>query len=318
MDRWRAAHGYPLLALRILLEERTRRVNADGLVAQRLKRLASVEVKIRRFPTMLVSRMNDLGGCRAIVPAAADVDRLLAVYQKQRQGHELIRRYDYIADPKTSGYRSVHLAYRYRSRKERNTAWNGLRIEVQIRSRLQHAWATAVETVDALTGTKLKISGAGNGEWERFFQLMGSVLAIEEGQPTVPGTPIALAELRDEVRMLVERLDVYGTLFHLVPVVQRMPRMVPGMWWFLLTLDANKRQIAISPYRKEEFALAQQEYLRYEEEFENRPGLQACLVSIHSASAIRSAYPNYYLDVTAFRDSLNLFLGKSSESVNWR
>ena len=309
VDKWRAAHGYPSLAIRILLEERTRRVNAEGLVAQRLKRLASVEAKIRRFPKMLVSRMNDLGGCRAILPAAADVERLLAVYDKQRQGHELIRKYDYIADPKANGYRSVHLVYRYRSRNEKNAAWNGLRIEVQVRSRLQHAWATAVETVDALTGTQLKISGSGNGEWDRFFQLMGSVLAIEEGQQVVPGTPVALAEVRDEVRVLFERLDVFGTLFHLGPAIQRVAGMVPGAGWFLLTLDVNTRQVFVRAYARSAFEGARQEYLRREEEFENRSGLQACLVSTESAHSLRRAYPNYFLDVSAFAESLNPFLG---------
>ena len=309
VDKWRAAHGYPLLAIRILLDGRTRKVNPEGLVAQRLKRLASVEAKIRRFPKMLVSRMNDLGGCRAILPTATDVEELLAVYDKQRQGHELIRKYDYIVEPKPSGYRSVHLVYRYRSREGRNAAWNGLRVEVQIRSRLQHAWATAVETVDALTGTELKISGSRNGNWDRFFQLMGSVLAIEEGQQVVPGTPLALAELRDEVRVLFDRLDVFGTLFRLGPAVQKVAGMVPGAGWFLLTLDANTRQVLIRPYPKGAFELAQQEYLKREEEFENRPGIQACLVSTESAQFLSRAFPNYFLDVGTFAESLRLFLG---------
>lgn len=309
VDAWRAGHGYPLLVVRLLLENRTRRVHEDGLVAQRLKRLASVEAKLRRFPKMLVWRMNDLGGCRAILPVAGDVDRLLTVYERQRQGHELVRKYDYIAEPKVTGYRSVHLVYRYRSRKEQNSAWNGLRIEVQLRSRLQHAWATAVETVDALIGTRLKISGAGNGDWDRFFQLMGSVLAIEEGRPRVPGTPAALAELRAEVRVLVEKLDVFGTLFDLAPTVQRLPRTIPGMHWFLLTLDANEGIVSIHAYKKKLFAVAAAEYLRREEEFTERPGLQACLVSTESARSLRRAYPNYFLDVTAFTESLRLFLG---------
>ncbi len=89
----------------------------------------------------------------------------------------------------------MHFVYRYRSREARRAAWDGLRIEVQIRSNLQHAWVAAVETVDAIRCTQLKIAGAGNGEWDRFFALMGSVLALEEGRPTVPGTPVALAEL---------------------------------------------------------------------------------------------------------------------------
>ena len=43
-----------------------------------------------------------------------------------------------------SGYRGVHLIYRYNS--DRKTEYNTLLIEMQLRSQLQHAWATAVET----------------------------------------------------------------------------------------------------------------------------------------------------------------------------
>ena len=208
LDDWRASHGHPLVTLRILLQERARRVDPEALVAQRPKRLASVEAKLRRFPTMKVSRMQDLGGCRAVLPTVRAVGDLVELYRTGREEHEFVKESDYISQPKSNGYRSLHRVYRYRSRASRNAAWDGHRIEVQIRSRLQHAWATAVETVDAIKGTQLKTSGPANGDWDRFFTLMGSVLAIEEGYPLVPGTPVALSELRDEVRGLVRGLHL--------------------------------------------------------------------------------------------------------------
>ena len=226
VDDWRASHGYPLVTLRVLLQERARRVDPEALVAQRLKRLASVEAKLRRFPKMKVSRMQDLGGCRAVLPSVRAVGELVGLYRTGREEHEFVKESDYIGQPKSNGYRSLHRVYRYRSRASRNAAWDGHRIEVQIRSRLQHAWATAVETVDAIKGTQLKASGPANGDWDRFFTLMGSVLAIEEGCPLVPGTPVALSDLRDEVRGLVRGLDVEGSLFGLGLAIQRVP--LPG------------------------------------------------------------------------------------------
>ncbi len=281
-------------------------MNGSSVTAQRLKRLASVEAKIRRFPKMLVSRMQDLGGCRAILPTADDVDRLLTVYETKWQGHEFVRKYDYLEQPKSSGYRSVHLVYRYRSRNERNAGWNGLRIEVQLRSRLQHAWATAVETVDALTGTRLKTQGPENGGWDRFFQLMGSVFAIEEGRARVPGTPAALAELRAEVRELVESLEVSRTLAGLRAAVDGVPDL-PGAAWFLMTLDARERKVWIRVYRESGFEAARAEYLKREQE--DRSGFLTCLVSVESAKALRRAYPNYFLDVGVFNETLIRFLG---------
>ena len=51
---------------------------------------------------------------------------------------------DYVRKPKTSGYRGIHLVYRYHN--DRKTIYNGLQIEPQLRTRRQHAWATAVDT----------------------------------------------------------------------------------------------------------------------------------------------------------------------------
>lgn len=95
---------------------------------------------------MAFSRMQDIGGCRAVVGTATKVDSLVATCEGaagRSKGPELIRKYDYISSPKSDGYRGVHLIYRYRSAAKEKKAWNGLRIEVQIRSRLQHAWASA-------------------------------------------------------------------------------------------------------------------------------------------------------------------------------
>ena len=257
----RASHAYPLVTLRVLLEERARRITPEALVAQRLKRLASVEAKLRRFPRMKVSRMQDLGGCRAVLPSVREVWDLVETYRQGREGHEFVKESDYIGQPKANGYRSLHRVYRYRSRASRNAAWDGHRIEIQIRSRLQHAWATAVETVDAISGTQLKTSGPANGDWDRFFTLMGSVLAIEEGCPLVPGTPVALSELRDEVRGLVRVLDVEGSLFGLGVAIQRVP-LPPDAAWFLMMVDAANRRVFVQSYDARHFSAAQAEYLR--------------------------------------------------------
>jgi hypothetical protein len=70
-------------------------------------------------------------------------------------------------NPQKSGYRGIHLVYRYNGRK---TEYNGLKIEIQIRTVIQHAWATAVETVGMFTQQALK-SSQGEQDWLRYFAL---------------------------------------------------------------------------------------------------------------------------------------------------
>ena len=79
-----------------------------------------------------------------------------AIAKNPHDRPECVEKYDYIAHPKSDGYRGVHYVYKYRSGSTPKAEFNSLRIEVQLRSRLQHAWATAVETVSTFTGQALK------------------------------------------------------------------------------------------------------------------------------------------------------------------
>jgi hypothetical protein len=157
INNWRSSHAFPLNTLQVSLRTRARHVDPDALVAQRIKRLPSIRANLERIPGMSLSRMQDTGGCRAVVQS---VDEVAALFEKYRSGngrHADVRCDDYLFDqPKPSGYRGIHLVYSYKS--DRKATFNGLRIEVQLRSRLQHAWATAVETVGTFTRQALKSS----------------------------------------------------------------------------------------------------------------------------------------------------------------
>lgn len=308
---WRARHRVPLVALRGLLRERMRHAAAGGFGAQRLKRLWSVEAKLRRFPGLRLSRMQDIGGCRVVVSSAAEVAAVDRRCREGRQAHELSGARDYLAKPKADGYRGVHLVYRLHSETPERGIANGLRIEVQIRSALQHAWATAVETVDVLRQTRLKIGGPGNDDWKRFFALMGTVHAREEGLPPVPGTPAALAAVRSEVRELADRLGAPEVLTGLAGAVEEVAK---ASGWALLRLDASVRRTTARCYSSNRFEEAQREYLRLEEENEGDPAVQVCLVSTDSVETLRRAYPNYFLDARLFVESLRSFLESPATS----
>ena len=154
VNNWRASHSVPLNAVRANLRNHVvAESGEEALIAQRFKRLSSIEAKLRRSRHMQLARMQDVGGCRAVLPSTGSVRNVVRRFERSRTNHELLRRYDYMTQPRASGYRGVHLVYGYRTKRERNTVYNGMRIEIQLRSRLQHAWATAVETVDTFSGS---------------------------------------------------------------------------------------------------------------------------------------------------------------------
>jgi (p)ppGpp synthase/HD superfamily hydrolase len=145
LDNWRACHAYPMQVIKMTLLRRAKKINPDALIAQRLKRRPSIEIKLRDNPDMKLSQMQDLGGCRAVMSSVAQVRKLVAKYKefhskspRDRSDWDGSDDFDYIAKPKPDGYRSVHLVFRFKSPSSERAIYNGQRIEIQIRSKLQH------------------------------------------------------------------------------------------------------------------------------------------------------------------------------------
>ena len=305
---WRVAHSYPLNALHMTLRYRTKNADGGALTAQRLKRFESIIRKLERAQTktMQLSQMQDIGGCRAVVRNMGRLRALHSVYKGRPLRHSLSKTRDYIADPKDDGYRSIHLMYRF-SGKASSLPWDKLRIEIQLKTKLQHAWATAVETVDAFTGQDLKF-GEGLPDWRRFFALMGSVHAIYEDSPTVPETPDTHSGLATEVRDLEQSLGVMNRLDSYRVVTQHIIGRHGGTRdWFLIEMKPEERSVQISRYSMLNFSKAEDDLSRAEEEFKGTRN-QAVLVSAASVYELKRAYPNYFADTVHFVTILRRFL----------
>lgn len=160
VTHFKNCHHFPLDTLYTTLKRRARKIHGNALTAQRIKRSTSIVKKLIWQPSLKLSQMQDIGGCRAVMPLLNGVFDLRDAYLSKRHAHHLIGINDYIQEPKDTGYRSIHLKYRF-SGKGGSAAWDKLRIEIQIRTLLQHRWATAVEVAGTFTNTALK-SNRGN------------------------------------------------------------------------------------------------------------------------------------------------------------
>ena len=192
--------------------------------------------------------------------------------------------------------------YRYYS--DRKTTYNGLKIEVQLRSRLQHAWATAVETIDAFTGQALK-GGKGRKEWQRFFALMGTFIANKENTPIVPHTPKSAIGIKAVIMYLARTLDVDAHLQAYRATIQSLEENVANARYYLLELNSKAWTINITGYKNRELDAALDEYTNVEKRNAGTPGLDAVLVSVSSLEALKRAYPNYFADTHVFLRTLN-------------
>lgn len=307
IQNWRSCHAMPLLTFRMALRNRANRVEPKAIVAQRLKRFSSVMNKLVREPNMKLSQMQDLGGCRAIMSTVEAVQTLYGLYADDLAEDHTWKCYDYIRRPKPDGYRGIHIVGRYKAGAKKNEAWNGQRIEIQLRSKLQHAFATAVETVTTFTKEPLKF-GAGPEGWRRFFSLAGSLFAAREGTPLVEGTPSNKDELIEELRGLAKSLRVRQRLRGWTRAIRQLPRQnTADDKWLLLVLDIPANELRVSGYANRE--RASEALANIEKEARAKAGeLDAVLVWIGSIKNLRRAYPNYYADTRDFIRALNIEL----------
>jgi hypothetical protein len=301
INNWRACHYFPLNTFQVTLRRKARLIYGDSLVAQRIKRLSSIDHKLRRFDWLRLSAMQDIGGCRAVLKSVPQIEELVRLYKDSDLKHGLVDEDNYIEQPKRSGYRGVHLIYEYYS--DRKETYNGLKIEMQFRSQLQHAWATAVETVGTFIQQALK-SSVGEKDWLRFFALMGTEIAVRENTSPVPHTPTNTNELRQELRDYASRLDVEGKLQAYGNALRAHEQgIIPGAHYFLLRLNAADQTVTVRGFRARELEAATKEYATMEQQIRSLPpeaGGDAVLVSVESMQALRRAYPNYFLDTREF------------------
>ncbi|MDR5729146.1 MAG: RelA/SpoT domain-containing protein [Terriglobia bacterium] len=316
IQNWRSSHAMPLLVFRGHLAKRAEKLDSNAIIAQRLKRFSSIMHKLSRESHMKLSQMQDLGGCRAIVTDIDVLDCLFKLYRDSNDDFSQLeggmKCYNYVQWPKVDGYRGVHLVGRYNARAKQNEAWNGHRIEIQLRTQLQHAFATAVETVTTFTRAPLKFGG-GPDQWRRFFSLMGSSFAIREGTPLVEGTPTNRSELIKELRELTKALKVRQRLKGWTRALNQLPkREMADAKWILLVLDVSRDTIQTTGYSDARKAV---EAVAAIETSAQASQLDAVLVGVNSIRSLRSAYPNYYADTAAFVEALNASLREERKTM---
>ena len=303
LNSWRVAHRYPLNALHMTLRNRAIRIDGNAITAQRLKRLESVVRKLYRQQTLQMSQMQDIGGCRAVLSNMSRVNMLRFMYETNPLRHRLARTRDYINDPKEDGYRSVHLIYRFVG-KATSSPWNRLWIEIQLRTSLQHAWATAVETVDAFTNENLKF-GAGSDDWKRFFQLVSALHARAEKTAPIPNVPVAYDAIAREAKLLERKLGVIHRLEQYAHITQQITRKKQGINfdWYVLQILPDAGRVIVRGYPLAAFDQAKEALIALEVKFKGTRN-QAVLVATASLNELRRAYPNYFADTKFFIEVL--------------
>ncbi len=315
LSYWRFSYETPLGEALKMLQGITLKIDKSAIFAKRLKRYASIVNKLRRFRQMKLKNMQDIGGCRAIV---SNQKKLYKVIKELRKKPEFkystgkIRFKDYILNPKDDGYRGYHLIGQFKDEFGEKKD-----IEVQLRTDLQHDWATALEIVDLFTGQALK-SNQGDEDWKCFFTSVSEQFAIMENihffntlkdekqfeayLNKLSGNQNAIESCitTQKYSKKLEVVKIFEAFTHSLKIVDGKLEEITVDGYVLVEVDTLRSTVKTTFFKHEENKVAEKMYIDAEKRAAEGSDLVVALVSTTAVGGIKEAYPNYFADSTEF------------------
>lgn len=233
-----------------------------------------------------------MAGCRLIFPDIASLDKFRAKFHKARFHHKRkneLNKYNYIARPKSTGYRGIHDVYSYDVNSLMGKHLKGLLVEIQYRTAVQHAWATAVEVIGFITENQPKFE-KGDDRFNHAMALASEILSRAHENKVGPFPD------KTDIEVVQEFLALDGEL--------NLLNMLRGLNTASAEVSANRNSILIfhesgelevRTYRSATEALAA--LFELEKEL---PGTDVVLVKADTSEEVRFAFKNYFSDARDF------------------
>ena len=290
IDDWRAAHRGVLNTFQAILRTRTKGTGIT--VAQRHKRKRTIFDKLTRYPKMQLARMDDVAGCRLIFKGIVDLYKFRKQFHRARFKHQRrndLDKYDYIKRAKNTGYRGVHDVYQYDVNSEVGKRLAGLYVEIQYRTLVQHAWATAVELIGFVTESQPKFQ-KGDKRYEHAMALASEILARAHED-----TKAAFPDISD--RELVRQFLALDKALHLLQMLRGLNatgQAVSDKRNAILIISSSG-ELEVRMYRDAPDALR----ALFELE-RDMPDRDIVLVRADTSNEVRIAFRNYFSDARDF------------------
>ena len=290
IEEWRAAHRAVLNTFQAILRNRTAFTNIT--VAQRHKRKSTIFDKLLRLPGMQLARMDDVAGCRLIFSDMDSLYKFRATFHKARFHHKLkneIDKYDYIKTPKDTGYRGIHDVYSYDVNSESGQHLKGLLVEIQYRTEVQHAWATAVEVIGFITVNQPKFE-KGDNRYQHAMALASEIMARVYEDANGPFPEKSNIDLVKEFLTIDNELDLLAMLQGLNMADAAVTENRNAILIF-----HESSELEVRTYRSSTEALSSLFELEKE-----MPDIDIVLVKADTSEEVRFAFKNYFSDAQDF------------------
>ncbi len=290
IDVWRAAHRAVLNTFQAILRGRTR--GTEIYVAQRLKRKNTIFDKLERLPNMQLSRMDDIAGCRLIFKNIRDLSVFRKEFHSAKFSHKRkndVSKYNYIEHPKDTGYRGIHDIYEYDVNSEVGKPLAGLYIEIQYRTVVQHAWATAVEVVGFITESQPKFQ-KGDTRYQEAMAYASEILARGYEKSAGPFPKLSDREVVKRFLALDRQLGLMNTLRGLNVADEAVTENKNSILIF-----SPEGRLEVKSYRD-----ATEAVISLFELEKTYPGYDIVLVRADTSDEVRFAFKNYFSDAKQF------------------
>jgi len=241
---------------------------------------------------MQLARMDDVAGCRLIFRSIKELEKFRSSFHKARFNHKLRNdpdKYNYIKNPKDTGYRGIHDVYEYDVNSENGRALTGLYIEIQYRTLIQHAWATAVEVIGFITESQPKFQ-QGDNRYERAMALASEMLARAHERSAGPYPNLTDREVLEQFLALDSELSLMQTLRGLNRAKSEISDKRNTILIFSESGDLESRSFRdATDALRALFELEKQQ-----------PKSDIVLVRADSSEEVRLAFRNYFSDAREF------------------
>lgn len=314
LSAWRISHIDPLDYTFSRVEKLVLKIDSKAIFAKRLKRLESIKKKLVRYENMGLWNMQDIWWCRIIVNSPKKLLRVLRELKKWpefRKQDWTLNIKNYIDEPKEDGYRSIHLIGKFT-----NWKFEKRSIEIQLRTAIQHDWATALEIVDIFTKQNLK-SNEWKVEWKKFFlhvskefELIEKVHLFSYSDKNSRDSYYSMIDENNdnfdnhlETKKIISKLKIIDKFIAFKESINFTNTTIQEKsldWYVLIEINVREKELQSTFFQKEKNIIAEKKYIEKEKEFSSDENRIIALVSCGTIWLIEDAYPNYFADSTEF------------------
>jgi ppGpp synthetase/RelA/SpoT-type nucleotidyltranferase len=321
LSYWRFSFETPLERALVKIQSEVNQIDSTAIFAKRLKRFPSIVLKLERFPKMNLKNMQDIGGCRVVLVNSKKVTQVSRILRRMPEfkWDDGFRIKDYISKPKPDGYRSLHIIGKFP-----DSIDNHKKIEVQLRTRIQHYWATALEIIDLFTNQSLK-TNQGQKLWSDFFVNVSKQFSILDSIPLFEKLSDKDKRIQYISRLIKDKessnsvlavcdaarkLDVVAKLkvfAKSIKVIGEELDSIGSDGYVLLEINTSTKSVAYTLFHSDEAEKAQNIYTDTEKVTSDKnSNIIVALVYANAVGGIKEAYPNFFADSTKFSEHLKL------------